>query len=394
VSDERRFGRVLRLGSVRKDVDEELAYHFERTVAEVMAAGGARAEAEAEARRRFGDVTHYRSELEHIDRRTALHRRLRDRLDVARQSMVWAVRSVTRSPGLALGVVLAFALGIGANVTMYSVVERLLLRPPEHIVDAGAVKRVYVSEYVSFMGTRYTSSTLSYPDYVELRGTSGLADLAGWAPRDITVGHGLDAQERRAVYATGNLFDMLGVKPAHGRFFTAAEDRVGGPAQAILSWESWQRDYAGAADVLGRTIDFGYGGYEVIGVAPRGFTGVDLGAVDLWLPFHVVMEHTSGTEWHDSRGWQRRCRSRCSRTCHATSTATSRSAASISVSSWRCASASATRSARAARRSSRASKWATNRAAHRRTRSTSCSAASSALARSARSSRKGSTATW
>lgn len=304
MSDGRQFGRVLRLGSVRRDVEEELAHHFESAVEDLVAGGLSRQDAEAEAERRFGDVSHYRSQLEGIDRQVEVKRRWRERADAVRQSVAYAVRSLARSPALAIGVILTFALGIGANVTMYGVVERLLLRPPEHIVDADQVKRLYVSQYVSFMGRRFTSATLSYPDFVQLRSTDAFADLAAWGTRTVTVGEGLEAVEREAVDVTGNFFRLLGVQPALGRFFTEEEDRIGGPQQAVLGWQSWQRDFAGAADVVGRTIDFGYGAYEIVGVAPQNFTGMDLAAVDVWLPFHVVAAQTMGTEWREHRGWQ------------------------------------------------------------------------------------------
>jgi predicted permease len=295
---------VLRPGDVRRRVDEELSYHFDRTVDELMSQGETRADAEAEAARRFGDVRRYSTELERIGKGVETKRRWQDRIDVGRQSLKYAVRSLGRSPGLAIGVIIAFALGIGANLTMYSVVDRLLLRPPDHIAGPESVKRIYVSEYLSFLQDRYTGSTLSYPDYRQLRGVSAFDDVAAWAPRAVTLGAGLDATERAAVYVTGNFFGMLGVRPAVGRFFGEAEDRIGGAQQVVLSWTAWQRDFGGSRDALGRTIDFGYGPYEVIGVAPEGFTGVDLAAVDLWLPFHVVHAQTSGTEWQEDRGWQ------------------------------------------------------------------------------------------
>ena len=296
--------RVLRLGGVRQGVDEELAYHFDSTVAELMSRGLTREAAEVEARRRFGDVRRYRSELESIDRGTAARRRWSDRLDIARQSVRYAIRSLTRSPGLTAGVILAFALGIGANLTMYGIVDRLLLRPPDHIVDADDVRRIYVSEYVPYMQERFTGATLSYPDYRQLRTVSAFADVAAWARRSVMVGSGLGATEKDVVYATGNFFPLLGVEPALGRFYTEAEDRVGGPRQVVLGWTEWQREYAGAADVIGRTIDFGYGAYEVIGVAPRNFTGVDLMEIALWLPFHAAGGDVRGTEWIEQRGTQ------------------------------------------------------------------------------------------
>lgn len=296
--------RVLRFGGTERSVDEELRYHFDRTIDELVARGASREDAEAEARRRFGDVSRYRKQLEVIDKAVARRRRWAMRVDVLQQSVRYAVRSFGRSPGLAVGVILAFSLGIGVNLTMYSVVERLLLRPPQHIVDAGDVRRLYVSEYIPFMGDRLVSPTLSYPDYRALAAVDAFEAVAALAPREVMIGSGLAAESKAAVFVSGGFFDLLGVRPALGRFLTAAEDRVGGVPQVVLGHRAWQRDYGGSADVLGRTIDFGHGPYEVIGVAPAGFTGVDLAPVDLWLPFHVVGGHMRGTAWLEDHGEQ------------------------------------------------------------------------------------------
>jgi predicted permease len=285
-------------------VAEELTYHFERTVSELMAEGRTRAEAEAEARRRFGDEREYRRQLEELDRGMESRRRWSNRWDVARQSVGYAVRSLSRSPGLAAGVILAFALGIGANLTMYGIVDRLLLRPPDHVADAAELRRIYVSEYVPYMQERFTGSTISYPDYRQLRTVRAFTAVAAWAGRTLTVGSGLSATEKNAVYATGNFFPLLGVEPALGRFYTAEEDRIGGPRQVVLGWSEWQREHAGSTEVIGRTLDFGYGAYEVIGVAPANFTGVDLRDVALWLPFHTVGGDMRGADWLENPGEQ------------------------------------------------------------------------------------------
>ncbi|CAN5742440.1 hypothetical protein BH23GEM10_BH23GEM10_12700 [soil metagenome] len=149
-----RIRRVLRLGGVRHGVDEELAFHFERTVDELMAGGSTREQAEHEAARRFGDVARYSTELERIDRAVETRRRLKDHVDAASYSLRYALRSLARSPGLSIGVIIAFALGIGANLTMYDVVDRLLLRPPAHLAEPDALRRIYVSEYVNFLNDR------------------------------------------------------------------------------------------------------------------------------------------------------------------------------------------------------------------------------------------------
>src|SRR5690606_13052083 len=89
-----------------------------------------------------------------------------------------------------------------------------------------------------------------------------------------------------------------------GRFFTPEEDRFGGARVAVISHRRWQSQHGGRADVLGSTIDFGHGLYTIVGVAPEGFTGVDLRPVDFFAPFMTAGESMQGgTEWVDERGW-------------------------------------------------------------------------------------------
>src|SRR5262245_7236426 len=250
--------RLFRLGSVERDLDEELSAHFAYTVDELIARGYSRKDAQDEARRRFGDESRYREELHAIDANRTRGLRWLERVDVLRESVTSAVRAWWRAPGFALALILVFALGIGANATMYGIVDRLLLSPPAHIVQADQVKRLYTEQYVAFMGKRFNSETFSYPEYREVSAARGFAMVAGFAPRDLIVGQGEDAEQAAGVWASGNFFPLLGVKPAIGRFYSAQEDRVGGPQLAVIGYAYWQKKYGGATDVIGRTFDFGY----------------------------------------------------------------------------------------------------------------------------------------
>ena len=295
--------RLFRLGSVERDLEEELSSYFTHTVEELRAQGYSQKQAEEEAHRRFGDESRYRNELRWIDSERERGMRWSARFDAMRESVTSAARSWRRSPGLALGLILVFALGIGANGTMYSIVDRLLLSPPAHIVDAGNVKRLYAESYVAFMGKRFATATISYPEYRELKATRAFASLAAFSNRQLIIGNGEAAEEADGVWATGAFFPLLGVKPALGRFYTEAEDKIGGSQVVVLGYSYWQSKYGGERDVIGRTLDFGYGPYTIIGVTPRGFTGVDLSRVDVWLPLHVAATAVQGNEWENERGW-------------------------------------------------------------------------------------------
>jgi hypothetical protein len=105
-------------------------------------------------------------------------------------------------------------------------------------------------------------------------------------------------------WATASYFLLLGVQPVLGRFYDETEDRIDAPLPVVvLGFGFWQRQFGGDAGVLGRRLNIGKGTYTVIGVAPRGFTGVDLAPVDAWLPMHAAAGIEQGKEWVSARSW-------------------------------------------------------------------------------------------
>jgi predicted permease len=307
--------RVLRIRDVEHDIDEELAFHRERTIEELVAGGMTRQEATGEAHRRFGNEHHYRRELARLDRRAESNRQLAGWW----QDVRYAVRRIGRWPGLTAAIVLTFALGIGANATIFGIIDRLLLRPPEHIVKAEQVKRLVTEPddaarrasgterlvALPDAGRREIDPVVTYPDYLDFAEAPAFASVTAYTERLLFVGRGDDAHPLQAQLVTGSFFVTLGVRPTHGRFFGADEDRAGADGVAVISWRMWREQFGGDRSVLGRTLDFGYGPYTIVGVAPAGFTGAELGAVDLWLPLQTTM-----SQMMSAAGWERRTTSR------------------------------------------------------------------------------------
>ncbi|MEE8117348.1 MAG: ABC transporter permease, partial [Gemmatimonadales bacterium] len=221
--------------------------------------------------------------------------------DIVMHHIAFAFRGLRRNPGFSAAVVVTLALGIGANATMFGVVDRLLLSPPPHVVDASQLRFLSLSG----LGQRSVNSprAYSFPDYRSIEHHPLLESAAAYAPlRWRTMNAGPDAQRVRVQRATASLFPTLGVRPEHGRFFTDADDITGAPLTAVLSFEFWEREFGRAPDVVGQTLVLGRGRYEVVGVAPAGFSGAELRAVDVWVPLQV----STGVEndWGplDSRG--------------------------------------------------------------------------------------------
>ncbi len=290
---------------IHDDVDEEIRSHFEGTVELLMERGMGEEEAWAEARRRFGDVEEHRRRLVRDDRRRWRRRRAMGWVDEMGRNVAFALRSLVRAPGFALAVVLTLTLGIGANVTMFGVVDRLLLSPPGRVTSPDAVRRLYVSR-IGFNGRLLTSDFLTYPDFEDMAKVDGFQAVAAYTrPRPVTMGAGESAVRIRMATATASYFPLLGVKPVLGRFYTPPEDVVGAAEPVVvLSHAFWVRRFGRDPGVLGRTLRIGPGTFTVVGVAPEGFTGAELAPVDVWVPLRTEQAlSTGGDAWAGSRWW-------------------------------------------------------------------------------------------
>jgi predicted permease len=204
------------------------------------------------------------------------------------QDLRFATRSLARSPGLTIAAVLTLGLGIGANSAMFGVADRLFFRPPAHVVDPDRVVRVNVTKTLPPIGT-FTNSLADFPRYSELKDHARtLSAVAGYAGTSYSMGRGQDARRVLGEEVSASFFTLLGVRPERGRFFTDDEDRKGGARVVVLSHEFWHTQYADDPGVLGKTLQLGANQYTVIGVAPKGFSGVDLEQRDVWVPLSVA----------------------------------------------------------------------------------------------------------
>ena len=212
-----------------------------------------------------------------------------------------AFRVFRTSPGYAAAVVLTLALGLGVNATMFGAVDRVLLSPPEHVQDHQALRFLYLSG----LGARSLNGPMAYsfPDYEAIRDLPVLADAAAFRPRRrATMSFGEEVRRAIIQDATAEFFPLLGVTPALGRFFDAEDDREGAPPVAVLSHGFWDREFGQNPNAIGQTVTLANHTYEVIGVAPRGFTGAQLEAVDVWVPVRMNVPLTAGWQALDSRG--------------------------------------------------------------------------------------------
>ncbi|HSC28438.1 MAG TPA: ABC transporter permease [Vicinamibacterales bacterium] len=195
----------------------------------------------------------------------------------------FAWRSLRRRPGFSLMVTGVVALGVGANVAIFTLVNDLFLRPPPLVESAAQLFRVFRSSSAGY------GASLSFPDYRDYReeGTA-VADLVASSGTEAATGRIRETQGQFDVEAVSdNYFGVLGVLPAAGRSFRPHENASPGTHPvAMISWRLWQDAFAGEGDAVGDTIRLNGIACTVVGVVPRGFRGVSASdqTADIYVP--------------------------------------------------------------------------------------------------------------
>ncbi|HET9514889.1 MAG TPA: ADOP family duplicated permease [Gemmatimonadales bacterium] len=287
-----RLRTVLRPGDHARELDEEFRFHLDLDATQQGDTD--------RAARRFGNRTGYQEEV----RYTTWFRYI----DPLTQDFRAGWRSLRRNPGLAAGVVATLGLGIGVNAAVFSLLDRLYLRPPSGIEDPGSLRRIWIHHFNSGDGVPFTSQGLSYPAFKAVADASGdSAGLAAYSTDNaVRMGRRPVDPRLRVVYASANYFDVLGVRPARGRLYTAQEDRFGNAVPvAVISHAFWNHRLGGADSALGSSIPLGTDSYTIIGVLPPDFTGLDLQAADVWVPLASLPPRPwlRGPWWESDNMW-------------------------------------------------------------------------------------------
>lgn len=184
----------------------------------------------------------------------------------------YGIRQLLKHPGFTIVAVVTLALGIGANTAIFSVVNALLLKPlpfpaSEQLVAVGMTNNMH--------GETHELGSLSYPDFFDFREQNrSLSSLAIYRDGSYAMTSEAGASSVRAVKTSAEFFDVLGVKPMIGRTFVRDDETAGGGAgglKIVLTYDFWQKNFGGASDVLGRTIELDRRPFTVIGVMPAGF---------------------------------------------------------------------------------------------------------------------------
>lgn len=200
------------------------------------------------------------------------------------QDLRHTARSLARSPGFTAVAVATLALGIGATSTMFGVVDALFLSPPAGVQDADELRRIYIVRRAGNIRTP-DGGRGSYVDYEALRIARGFSTVATFGSvSDVDHGLGEEAEQVKGQMVSREFFDLLGVRPALGRFFLADEDTDAAARAVVLSHAFWRSEFGGDPDVLGESLLLNGEYATVVGVAQEGFSGTETTAVDVWVP--------------------------------------------------------------------------------------------------------------
>jgi predicted permease len=185
------------------------------------------------------------------------------------QDLRYGLRRIRRQPAFTALIAVTLALGVGANAAMFGLVDVLMFRTPQHVVAPESIVRVVGAE--------------SFVRYEDLRERLRSAELAAYTRQSVGFGAGVEAMPFRVECVTSTYFRVLGVTPRYGRSFVEADNGIDRERTVILSHDIWTRRFNADPRALGTPVRLADKAYEVIGIAPRGFTGVEFGQVDAWI---------------------------------------------------------------------------------------------------------------
>jgi predicted permease len=180
-----------------------------------------------------------------------------------------AYRSLARRPGFSAVVVLTLGMGVGMTAALGGVADALLFRPPDHVASPDRLVRV--------------TTAGNYPQYELLAAHTRTLNVTAVTRRRLSLGQGVEATPLETQCVTDAYFQVLGATPVAGRTFAPGEGTPGSARVVMLAHHIWLREFGGREEIVGRSVHIGGAPHVVIGVAPPGFRGLELTAVDAWV---------------------------------------------------------------------------------------------------------------
>ncbi len=298
-----RLRSLFRRSAVENELDEELRFHLEEQVDKHVRSGLTREEAMRQTRLEFGGLGRVKEDCRESRGITFLETTARD--------IRYALRQLLRTPAFTITVLLTLALGIGANAAIFTLVNAVLLKKLP-VADPGSLVRLgdnndccvgsgnrQDGDFAMFSTDTYEQLKKNVPEFEELA-----AMQAGFWGRPIIArrdGAQGAARSVEAEFVSGNYFRTFGLQPQAGRLLMVADDTQGAPMTAVMSYEAWQRNYAGDASLVGSTFWINTKPVTIVGIAPEGFYGdrMSVAPAEFYLPIESMPVLANAPYVHD-----------------------------------------------------------------------------------------------
>ena len=214
-------------------------------------------------------------------------------VDTVWQDLRFGARLLRRNPAFTAVALLSLMLGIGANTAIFQLLDAVRLRSLP-VKDPSQLVEVRLADNQPRAGnviTRYAQ--LTNPQWERLRADDrAFSSMLAWAPMRLNLASGGEIRYAQAIFVSGDFFEMLGVSAARGRLLAPTDDQRGCNSRAaVISHAFWQREYGGNSTIVGRPIRLENHAFDIVGVAPAGFYGVEVGRL-----FDVAVPICSGAE--------------------------------------------------------------------------------------------------
>lgn len=198
----------------------------------------------------------------------------------------YGLRLLRKNPGFTTVAVLSLALGIGANVAIFQLLDAVRLRTLP-VKEPHKLAMLQLADRTGWRGSQSPYPALTNPIWERFRDSQNAFDgVLAWANNDFNIAPGGEVRLARGLFVSGSFFRVLGVEPIQGRVFSADDDRKGcGLPGAVVSYGFWQRELAGDAAAIGRKLTLNGQAVEIVGITPADFSGVEIGrAYDVAVP--------------------------------------------------------------------------------------------------------------
>jgi predicted permease len=260
--------RVFLRRRIYGDLSEEIREHLDEKVEELVEGGMSRKDAEAAARREFGNLTLVEEDGRGVWRWPSVEDFVRD--------VRYALRMLGKAPGFTIAALLTLAIGIGANAAVFSVVNSVLLKPLNYPRAEELISLHQTAPGAAGLADFESGLLLSPSMYVTYSEQNRTFQSVGvWDTGTASVTGLADPEQVRTVDVSDGVLQALDVPPEVGRWFSAADQTPHGPERVMLSYGYWQRRFGGDRSVIGRNLTVDSRPREIIGVMPRGFRFVD-----------------------------------------------------------------------------------------------------------------------